>query len=80
MDKSFTGDNKRITPNVSSPNLKPAATSSLSGFGSEHPAGQKKKINFGDSAENSQVISNGKKVMAKDAPTIGNPLMMKMEF
>lgn len=83
MDKSFTTDNKRrdMTPNVSSPNLKQAATSSLSGFGSEHPAGgQKKKINFGESAENSQVIANGKKMNAKDAPTIGNPLMMKMEF
>ncbi len=69
---------RHITPNNSSPNIKQAGTSSVSGFGgSEHPQGQKKKINFGDSAENSQVFSNKR---PKDAPTIGNPLMMKMEF
>jgi len=43
---------RHMTPNNSSPNIKQGGTSSVSGFGgSEHP--QKKKINFGDSAENS---------------------------
>jgi hypothetical protein len=41
-----------MNPNTSSPNIKQGGTSSVSAFGgSEHP--QKKKINFGDSAENS---------------------------
>ena len=43
---------RQMNPNNSSPNIKQGGTSSVSGFGgSEHP--QKKKINFGDSAENS---------------------------
>ena len=39
---------------------------------------KKKAINFGDSsADNTSYI---RPPMAKDAPTIGNALMMKMEF
>jgi hypothetical protein len=40
--------------------------------------GKKKAINFGDSADNTQTYS--RPPISKDAPTIGNPLMMKMEF
>jgi hypothetical protein len=59
---------------------KPGATGSVSGFGgSEAP--KKKQIGFNDSGsiENERTSAPPKKT-AKDAPTIGNPLMMKMEF
>lgn len=55
-------------------------TASISGFGgSEAP--KKKQINFNDSGsvENERSSAPPKKT-AKDAPTIGNALMMKMEF
>jgi hypothetical protein len=57
------------------PASKPAINSSIFSAG-DH--GKKKAINFGDSADNTQTYS--RPPISKDAPTIGNPLMMKMEF
>jgi hypothetical protein len=39
----------------------------------------KKAINFGDSSVDN-TLSYTRPPVSKDAPTIGNPLMMKMEF
>lgn len=39
----------------------------------------KRTINFGDSSADNNT-SYSRVQMSKDAPTIGNPLMMRMEF
>jgi hypothetical protein len=41
---------------------------------------KKKAINFGDSSADNTSVNIPRSSMPKDAPTIGNPLMMKMEF
>lgn len=55
------------------------ATSSVSGFGGSEAVPKKKQINFGDSGSVENLSRTGKSNVPKDAPTIGNPLMMRME-
>jgi hypothetical protein len=59
--------------------MKHAATSSVSGFGGSEAVPKKKTINFGDSGSVDNLSRTGKSNAPKDAPTIGNPLMMRME-
>ena len=59
--------------------MKHAATASVSGFGGSEAVPKKKTINFGDSGSVDNLSRTGKSNVPKDAPTIGNPLMMRME-